>query len=216
MKRKFILSLIVSAAVIYSILYSLNSCNNHPEKQKSNQDTVAELKGDFVGDKKCGSCHQKEYADWKTSDHFHAMMEANDSSVLGNFNDVTYSANGITSHFFKKDDKFFVNTQGRDGANHDYEIMYTFGIRPLQQYLVSFPGGRMQCTRQCWDVNSQKWFQQYPNEAIDHRDWLHWTGGAQTWNVMCASCHSTNLRMNYDVAADSFHTTWSVINVSCE
>ena len=180
------------------------------------QDTVVELKGDFVGDKKCGSCHTKEYADWKTSDHFHAMMIANDSTVEGNFNDVTYSADGVTSHFFKKDGKFFVNTQGNDGLNHDYPIDYTFGIHPLQQYLVPFPGGRMQCTRQCWDTKNQKWFQQYPNQTMDYRDWLHWTGGAQTWNAMCASCHSTNLQTNYNVAADTFHTTWSIINVSCE
>jgi len=29
-------------------------------------------------------------------------------------------------------------------------------------------------------------------------DVLHWTGRYQGWNAMCASCHSTNLRKNYD------------------
>jgi Tfp pilus assembly protein PilF len=33
---------------------------------------------------------------------------------------------------------------------------------------------------------------------------------------MCASCHSTNLRANYDLEKDSYATTWSEIDVSCE
>ena len=33
---------------------------------------------------------------------------------------------------------------------------------------------------------------------------------------MCASCHSTNLQKNYNIDADSYNTTYSVINVSCE
>ncbi len=70
------------------------------------------------------------------------MQVANDSTVEGNFNNTTYTADGVTSHFFKKDDKYFINTQGADGNNHDYEIKYTFGYTPLQQYLIAFPGGR--------------------------------------------------------------------------
>ncbi len=33
---------------------------------------------------------------------------------------------------------------------------------------------------------------------------------------MCADCHSTHLRRNYDATADRYKTTWSEINVSCE
>lgn len=216
MQRRAILFVIVLSAITYTILYSLQSCKQKRTGSESSSDTVAMLSGDFVGDIKCGSCHEKEYADWKTSDHFHAMMEPNDSTVSGNFNDVSLNANGITSRFFKKDGTYFLNTEGPSGKNEDFEIKYTFGIRPLQQYLVSFPKGKMQCTRQCWDVKNQKWFHQYPADKLYHRDWLHWTGQAQNWNSMCASCHSTNLRMNYDVVNDSFSTSWSIINVSCE
>jgi predicted CXXCH cytochrome family protein len=45
---------------------------------------------------------------------------------------------------------------------------------------------------------------------------LHWTGPQQNWNFMCADCHSTNLRKNYDPGTDSFQTTWSEVNVGCE
>ena len=47
-------------------------------------------------------------------------------------------------------------------------------------------------------------------------DPLHWTGIDQTWNFMCAECHSTELRKNYDPATDSYATTWVEIDVACE
>jgi hypothetical protein len=33
---------------------------------------------------------------------------------------------------------------------------------------------------------------------------------------MCAECHSTDLEKNYDLTTDSYQTTWSEIDVSCE
>ena len=170
----------------------------------------------YIGDQQCKNCHASQYNDWLKSDHFKAMQEPTDSTVLGNFNHVSYSADGVTSTFFKRDGKFVINTQGEDGENHDYEVKYTFGYFPLQQYLIAFPGGKMQATRVSWDSRQKKWFHQYPGEKIDPHDWLHWTGNAQNWNTMCAACHSTDLKKNYDIASDTYHTTYSVINVSCE
>jgi Tfp pilus assembly protein PilF len=51
---------------------------------------------------------------------------------------------------------------------------------------------------------------------VDHSHRLHWTGRDQNWNYQCAECHSTNLKKGYDLATDSFQTTWSDINVACE
>jgi hypothetical protein len=50
-----------------------------------------------------------------------------------------FSHRGVTSTFFRKDDKFWVRTDGSDGKLADFEIRYTFGVLPLQQYLVEFP-----------------------------------------------------------------------------
>jgi len=145
-----------------------------------------------------------------------AMLLPDDSTVKGDFNNSTFTADGITSKFFKRDGKFIINTEGDDGKNHDYEVKYTFGFTPLQQYLVEFPGGRMQVPRLSWDVKQKKWFNQYAGQKIPSHDWMHWTGNAQNWNTMCASCHSTNLQKNYNIEEDSYHTTYSAINVSCE
>ena len=175
----------------------------------------------YVGSKACVSCHEREASEWQKSQHHDAMAPANDQTVLGNFNNAKFSYAGLTSTFFKRDGKFFANTEGRDGKLTDYEIKYTFGIAPLQQYLVEFPDGRIQALLSAWDARpkkdgGQRWFNLYPNERITHDDELHWTGPAQNWNFMCADCHSTGLRKNYDPVANRFKTEWSDINIGCE
>ncbi|MCI0429443.1 MAG: tetratricopeptide repeat protein [Rhodospirillales bacterium] len=149
------------------------------------------------------------------------MQVANERTVLGNFTDVKFSYAGITSTFFRRADRFYVNTDGANGKLQDFEIQYTFGVSPLQQYLVEFPGRRLQALSLAWDSRSkasggQRWFHLYPNEQIASDDPLHWTGRNQNWNWMCAGCHSTNLKRNYDAANDRYATTWSELNVACE
>jgi predicted CXXCH cytochrome family protein len=175
----------------------------------------------FAGSQACADCHQAEAALWKESQHRHAMQHATDASVLGDFDNATFAYYGVNSRFFKKDNKFFVQTDGPDGKLATFEIKYTFGIDPLQQYLIEFPDGRIQALSIAWDSRSkdqggQRWFHLYPNEEIKHDDVLHWTRLNQNWNFMCAECHSTGVQKNYDAANDRFHTTWAEISVGCE
>ncbi len=170
----------------------------------------------FVGSEKCKSCHKREYDLWKDSDHDHAMEVASDKTVLGDFNNRTFEQNGVVSRFYRKKGRFYVHTQGPDGRMGDYEVTHTFGWYPLQQYLVPFPGGRYQCLPIAWDVDKKRWYHLYPDPPIDPKDWLYWTNAGQNWNGMCAECHSTNLKKNYDADTDSYQTTWSDIDVGCE
>ena len=70
---------------------------------------------EFTGGKPCIECHRKEYTLWKGSDHANAMATATDSTVLGDFNNATFSYSGKTAKFFKRGGKFFVNTEGAGG-----------------------------------------------------------------------------------------------------
>jgi predicted CXXCH cytochrome family protein len=144
------------------------------------------------------------------------MQPADETTVLGDFEDAHFTQRGVTSRFFKRDGGFFVNTEGPDGALADFEILYTFGIEPLQQYLIEFPGGRLQSLTIAWDTLKRRWFHLYPDEEIPPGDPLHWTGRYQSWNTMCADCHSTELRKGYDPKSDTFETTWAEIDVGCE
>ena len=170
----------------------------------------------YVGDAQCMQCHKTAFESWKKSDHDLAMQIANDATVLGDFNDVKTTLDGVSYFFTKKDNSFRVQIKEIDGSEKEYTIGYTFGVYPLQQYLIDFDKGQKQVLRVTWDVDAKKWYHQYAGDKLDPHDWLHWTESAQNWNTMCAECHSTNLKKNYSVADDSFNTTYSVINVSCE
>jgi hypothetical protein len=169
---------------------------------------------EFLPNAHCAECHRDAFEAWRGSHHDRAMQEARADTVLGDFDDARFELHGVTTRFFRKGDAFFVNTEGPDGALHDYEVRYTFGVDPLQQYLVRFPGGRVQALTIAWDTVRRRWYSLYPDERIAPGDALHWTGVYQSWNAMCAECHSTNLREGYDVEADTFESTYSEIDVS--
>jgi predicted CXXCH cytochrome family protein len=175
----------------------------------------------FVGSGTCANCHRLEASLWQRSQHKRAMDHATGNSVLGNFNNVSFDYYGTRSRFFRKDGKFYVETDGADGKLATFQIEYTFGNYPLQQYLIEFPDGRIQALSIAWDSRpkeqgGQRWFHLYPKENIAHNDVLHWTKLNQNWNHMCAECHSTGVHKNYDAASDRFATQWSEINVGCE
>ena len=218
---------IFSKSINYAFLLSLIfwvSCQNNEAKK---YEPIAPKKSvflsgkvipdsHFLGDDKCKECHQQEYKNWSGSHHDKAMQIADSTTVLANFNNVKFTRQGVTSRFFKKENNFYVNTEGPDGKYHDYKIVYTFGLTPLQQYIVQFPNGHYQCLRTAWDSVKNKWFDLYPDFKVVHSEWLHWSRGGLNWNNMCADCHSTNVRKNYEEQNHSYNTKYTIINVSCE
>lgn len=211
---------LVGLAIVFSAVSCSDSGDGAGEERKSVEKVSGNRRG-FIGASACAECHQQEHGDWLGSHHDFAMKPANDKTVVGDFNDTTFTHSGNTSRFFKKDGKYFVHTDGPDGKMADFEIKYTYGIEPLQQYLVEFERGKIQALTICWDDRpkedgGQRWYHLYPDEDLPHTDSLHWTGPNFTWNHMCAECHSTDLQKNYDVESDTYNTTWSEINVSCE
>lgn len=195
------------------LLYLLSlttSCNLEENPQQAT----------FAGSQTCLECHEKEYQSWQNSDHDNAMDTAIASTVLGDFNNSEFERNGFTSRFFIEDGKYYVHTKGPGGKAGDFQIAYTFGVRPLQQYLIPFENGRLQCLQITWDTERNQWYHLgdsvYKNQEILPDNWLYWTNNAQNWNAMCAECHSTNLQKNYNPKTHVYNTTWSEIDVACE
>ncbi|MFV0522071.1 MAG: multiheme c-type cytochrome [Mangrovibacterium sp.] len=175
----------------------------------------------YVGREVCVECHGTEEHDFMGSDHDLAMDVANDSTVLADFNHAElHRSNGEVNKAYKKNDKYYVLTDGEDGGMKEYEVKYVFGHYPLQNYLVEFPGGKLQVLPLTWSTRDSAWYymaDSIPQYAkVDHKDWLHWTNQAQNWNSMCAYCHTTGFKKNYDVETDTYHSTWTEGDVSCE
>jgi predicted CXXCH cytochrome family protein len=170
----------------------------------------------FVANATCLQCHQAEAHAWSNSHHAKAMAKPTPATVLGDFSGVEFEHKGVISRFFRKGDKYFARTDGPDGKPADFEIAYTFGVDPLQQYLIALPGGRLQALTIAWDVAAKRWFHLLPNENAPAGDLLHWTGRGQNANTMCIACHTTGFEKRYDATSDTFSSRWSEINVSCQ
>jgi predicted CXXCH cytochrome family protein len=192
-----------------------------PEPRAARSPSAPAAVTGFVGDTVCAPCHPREAAAWTGSHHQRAMQPASDGAVLGDFAGARLSHAGVSSTLSRRAGAYVVRTDGADGALHDYEVQYTLGVAPLQQYLVAFPGGRLQSPEIAWDSRpvtdgGQRWFQLYPGERIGPADPLHWTGATENWNTMCADCHSTGVRKSWSAQTGAYATRFAQVSVSCE
>ena len=175
----------------------------------------------FTGSSTCQGCHAAAWQAWRDSDHYRSMLPASEETVLGDFSGQVFEYAGLAHRFFREGERFLVETDDAQGRLQTFEIAYTFGFEPLQQYLVAFPDGRFQALGIAWDDRArtdggQRWYHLYPGETVTSDDPLHWSGAFQNWNSRCAACHSTGLTKNYDAAQDRYATRWAEVNVACE
>ena len=103
--------------------------------------------------------------------------------MLGDFNNASFSHDGVTSRFFIRDGRYFIETEGETGKPETFEIRYCVGHRPLQQYLVETGQGRLQALDIAWDVTAGKWFHLYPDQHLPAGDGMHWTGPYKNWQA---------------------------------
>ena len=187
-----------------------------PSSTGSEDKAPAQNTAAYVDNRICLGCHVEEGRQWAESHHAKAMEAATTRTVRGDFANREFKHRSVASRFFKRGDKFFVNTEGADGRQNDFEIKYTFGVEPLQQYLIEMPGGRLQPLSVAWDGPNRKWFHLLPDEKTPPGDVLHWTGRYQTANTMCLVCHTTQFEKGYDAVTDTFASRWAEPNVSCQ
>ncbi len=205
-----------------SALLALAACSREEVAPDTGSGTTTK-KSDptFVGSAACASCHPQETARWQGSHHDRALQAATPSSVLGRFDGSAITHFGVETRFRREGDRYVVRTDGPDGSVQDFEVTETFGVDPLQQYLVELPGGRKQALPFAWDARpegkgGQRWIHLHPEEALRPNDPLHWTNVAGNWNHQCAECHSTQVRKGWDAKTERYDTTFSEEDVGCE
>lgn len=170
----------------------------------------------MVDEQQCQGCHQAQVKDWQGSHHQLAMQAAAPETVPADFNDVSFSSEGETTRFSRRGDEFWVNTPGADGKAGDFKVAYTFGIAPLQQYLIEVGDGRLQALGVAWDTQKNRWFHLYPGQGVNFKNPMHWSKPSQNANFMCVECHTTGYKRNFDAAKNSFNSQWNSLGVGCQ
>jgi len=171
----------------------------------------------YGGSASCRDCHPKEFDSWRSSHHGlaeRALDPALDQEAFDPPREMVHASQ--KSQVRKSGDRCEMVTLGFGGKTEAYAAARVIGHDPLRQFLVAAPGGRFQALELSWDPKRKEWFDVYGDEDRKPGEWGHWTGRGMTWNTMCASCHNTRLRKNYDPVKDEYHTTMAERAVSCE
>jgi tetratricopeptide (TPR) repeat protein len=176
---------------------------------------------DYVGAARCGECHAAQQQAWMLSDHRLAMSAPDADSVRGNFDDLRVEFHGIETRLFRDGERFRVTTAGADGKPATFDIAWTFGHYPLQQYLVDIGDGHLQALNVAWDSRSldeggQRWYHLRAAEQIDPDHPFFWTRHLQNANSRCIECHSTGFEKNYDAEGGAYASSWREPGVGCE
>ena len=213
LKTALLKTALLNTALLSTVLLSISLLNTPLLN-------TAQAAPSYVGAQACQNCHQEAYALWQEADHYRSMAPANQSSVLGDFADARVEFHGISSELYERDGKYFVKTLGSAGKA-EFEVSYTFGHYPLQQYLVTTQKGHLQALNIAWDSRpategGQRWFHLQETAAVSPESPFFWTRHLQNWNSRCAECHSTHLVKGYAPEVHRYMTTFSEPNVACE
>lgn len=173
---------------------------------------------DYAGHMQCIVCHAAEFEKWKGSHHGLAERSFDDALDKTAFEPAKTFKHGTQQSTAQlgAGGKAEVIATGFNNETKPYPVERVIGHDPLRQFLVQGSGGRLHTLEATWDPHKSEWFNVFANEDRKPGEWGHWTGRGMVWNTMCASCHNTRVRKNYDSKTDSFHTTMAQATVSCE
>lgn len=164
----------------------------------------------------CRSCHEDIYKAWSDSHHAlaHRPVDATiDADAFVPAREVT--VNAIDYHLAWKDGHPSFTENRAAHPPQTYTAEFVLGHTPLRQYVVPVGGGRYQAAELTFDPAKKEWFNVFGAERREPGEWGHWTGRGMNWNSMCAHCHLTDYKKNYNATTDTYATTWREHGIGC-
>jgi len=172
----------------------------------------------YAGSESCRKCHAAEFEKWHGSNHGQAERNLSAEADEKAFSPKQTLVHGkdTSEMFLDASGLAKILTIGLDKQRHAYQPVRIIGNNPLRQFLIPAPGGRLQTCDVSLDPAKNEWFDVFGTEERLPGDWGHWTGQGMNWNAMCAACHNTRLRKNYEPQTNSYHTSMAEMSVGCE
>lgn len=222
-KTLLILSLVIAAAAAVIRFYPSKPA---PATGTAKSDTATgpilapddEVHAKYAGSETCRECHETAYNGWVDSNHGLAEREYDEAMDKKAFSpkQTLKHGNDTSEMFLDADGVAKILTRGLGNQRRSYPVVRVIGNDPLRQFLIPAPGGRLQTCDVSYDPHKNEWFDVYGDEERNPGDWGAWTGQGMNWNAMCAACHNTRLRKNYEPATNSYHTKMAEMTVGCE
>lgn len=206
----------VAGALVLGLLLKPGRLGNVPAGAQQGQ-PAGSRDSAFGGSRSCQPCHEDAFANWEHSHHALAerLIQTNLDALA--FDPPWKIRHGSQTSFARcTAGRFELVTLGTNNRVEPFPVVRVLGVSPLRQFLVPFPGGRYQMTELAFDPRHPDWFDVYGEEDRQPGEWGHWTGRGMTWNQMCAGCHNTGVRKNYDSRTDSYRTALVEHGVGCE
>lgn len=167
------------------------------------------------GTNRCASCHAEEHAAWSRSQHALANRLTSPAADLAAFDATLVHGSFTTTMAWDGEHPTFTSEGPADADPGPHPALSAIGIEPLVQYLVPFPGGRLQVVDLAHDPHTDEWFNTFGDEDRQPHEWGFWQNRSMNWNTRCAFCHMTGFEKNYDPASDTFASDWTAMGISC-
>ncbi len=177
---------------------------------------------EVVGSSSCRQCHEDFYTLWAPSHHGLAMQPYTAEFAAANLSPQT-DAIKIGERSYRAEvgaDGGWVVEHGPEGERK-LPIAHVLGGKNVYYFLTPWRGGRLQTLPLAYDVHQEAWYdtaksgvRHVPGGPEDAP--LDWTDPEFTFNASCYSCHVSQLATNYDLATDTYHSTWTEPGINCE
>ena len=184
----------------------------------------------FVGSESCRDCHERFYRLWAPSHHGLAMQPF--TAALGQSEIAPLQEAlqiGGTSYQVELDENggrvlgsepVAAASGPGSGGVVTYKIEYALGGKNVYYFLTLLDRGRLQVLPVAYDRNAREWFdttgsavRHFPEVNDEALDWRH---PAYTFNTSCFGCHVSQVSTNFDIATQTYDTTWIETGINCE
>jgi tetratricopeptide (TPR) repeat protein len=129
---------------------------------------------------------------------------------------------GKTYQVVTKGPSMLMHEKDGDKLLTTYTMEWAMGGHHVSCFLTPLDKGKLQTIPLAYDHHGKTWFN-YPESAVRRFEDGHledealpWKDAMYTFNTGCYRCHISQLNTNYDLATETYHTTWREAGINCE
>jgi tetratricopeptide (TPR) repeat protein len=180
---------------------------------------AAPVAGRYAGSAACRDCHATFYGRWSRSRHGLAMQPFTTTLAREQLTpqprDVV-----VAGHHFRADLSAGAVRESSPLGELEHPITQIMGGKDVYFLLTPQARGRLQVLPVAYDLKRKEWYDlaasalRHFTDLSEHA--VRWTDPELTFNTSCHGCHVSQLSSNYDVATDTYRTTWAEPGINCE